>query len=225
MGWFSRYNKTNFEAGGCILEDIPLGADVVLAADKFMSPRKIDFRDMLLASDDQGQTSQCVGFSVAGVVEFWHWRKSHYPKQFDAVAIYNEAKKIDGQPNIKGTWPKFGVQAAVNLGFIKGKGKYVPNTINDIKFTLHEHGVFIGGFMINSDWNHVDKKTGLIRSTKYATKRGGHAIVCAGYDDKGLYIGNSWSSNWGIHGFAILEWEQVEEQFMNGMVIEVCNIE
>jgi len=30
---------------------------------------------------------------------------------------------------------------------------------------------------------------------------------------------NSWSVNYGIHGFCILGWEQVQKQFMNGMVI------
>jgi len=226
MGWFnkfSKYNKTNFKAGGCLIADIPMGADLVKADHKFVAPRRIDYRDMLVASSDQGQTSECVGYSCAGLAEFWHWRREHYPKQFSGSAIYAEAKKLDGSPNVKGTWPKFGVQAAINLGFLKGKAKYIPSSINDIKFTLHEFGPFVGGFMIDTNWNYVDKKTGLIRNIPGATKLGGHCVVIAGYSDygtsAGIFLQNSWSASYGIHGFCILGWEQVEKQFMNGMII------
>jgi hypothetical protein len=220
MGLFSKYNKTNFEGGGCMLEDIPLGAETVEKDKNFIAPRKIDYRDMLLPTNDQGQTPHCVGYSTAGMVEFWHWKKNHFPKQFDGDAIYAEAKRLDGSPNVKGTWPKYGIKAAMNLGFISGKPKYVDSSIQDIKFTLHEYSVFVGGFMITTDWNIVDKKTGFIKNSKNAQKRGGHAVCIAGYsDNEGLYIHNSWSVNWGIYGFAILGWEQVEKQFMNGIVI------
>ena len=216
---FSKYKKTNFEAGGCLMEDIPMGADMVRTDPKFIAPRRIDYRDMLAPSSNQQQTPHCVGYSTAGVCEFWHWKKEHYPKQFDGDAIYFEAKKLDGSPSVNGTWPKFGVQAAMNLGFIKGKTKYIPNIIDDIKFTLHEIGVFVGGFMITTDWNIVDKNTGLIKNSGDATKRGGHAVAVCGYSDIGLYIQNSWSGTYGCHGFCILGWEQTQEQFMNGMVI------
>ncbi len=219
MGLFSRYNKTNFEAGGCFMEEIPMGADVVSTVDQFIAPRRIDYRDMLLVSSDQGQTPHCVGYSTAGCCEFWYWRKNHYPKQFDGDAIYAEAKKLDGAPSAQGTWPKFGVQAAMNLGYINGISKYVPNTINDIKFTLHEHGVFVGGFKITTDWNIVDKNTGLIKNTPGAKVRGGHAVCVCGFGDEGLYIQNSWGSNYGNYGFCLLGWHQVQQQFMNGMVI------
>jgi len=221
MGWFSRYNKTNFEAGGCVLEDIPLGADVVLAADKFLAPRKIDSRDMLLTSSNQGQTPHCVGYSTAGYCEFIHWKIQHYPEQIDGDAIYAEAKKLDGSPNINGTWPKFGVEAAINLNLIKGKGKYIPSTRKDIQFALHQYGVCIAGLMITTEWNQVEKKTGMIIDLgNQAVKRGGHAILLCGYDDQGVYIQNSWGTEWGLYGFGMLRWSQFDKQFMNGMVIE-----
>lgn len=214
-----KYKKTNFESGGCIIEDIPMGSEVVDKAKKFIAPRKIDLRDMLISSSNQGETHNCVGYSTAGCCEFWHWKKKHYPLQFDGDAIYKEAKKIDGSPHINGTWIRYGVQASINLGFINGKGKYVPNTINDIKFTLHEHGPFVGGFMITTDWNIVNKKTGLIKSTEGAFLIGAHAVTVCGFSNDGLMLQNSWSDTYGIYGFCILGWEQVQKQFMNGMVI------
>ena len=73
--------------------------------------------------------------------------------------------------------------------------------------------------MITTDWNFVDKKTGMIKNTPGAKTRGGHAVALCGYSDDGVYIQNSWSNTYGIHGFCILSWEQAKSQFMNGMVI------
>lgn len=220
MGLFTRYKKTNFEAGGCIIEDIPMGAPVVRSDKKFIAPRKIDYRDMLVASSDQGQTPHCVGFSVAGCCEFWHWKKEHYPKQFDGDAIYAEAKKIDGSPEVGGTWPKFGVQAAIKLGFIKGKGKYIDSPMKDVMFALHQYSVCIGGFMITDEWNKVEASNGkIIDLGNRAVKRGGHCVLICGYDKDGVYIQNSWGTGWALHGFALLSWAQFSRQFMNGMII------
>jgi len=220
MGWFTRYSKTNFEAGGCVIEDIPMGADIVLTAQKFTAPRKIDSRDMLVTSSNQGQTPHCVGYSTAGYCEYYHWKNEHYPKQLDGDAIYAKAKKYDKSPQVKGTWPKFGVQAAVKLGLITGKGKYIPNTRNDVKFALHQYGVCIAGFMITDEWNKVAKINGIISDFgNRAVKRGGHCVLICGYDESGVYIQNSWGEGWGLHGFGMLKWKQFDRQFMNGMVI------
>jgi len=219
MSLFSKYQKTDFDGGGCMIEEIPLGADIVTTAPRFMAPRKIDYRDMLVSSSNQGQTPHCVGYSTAGCCEFWHWKKEHYPKQFNGDAIYAEAKKLDGSPDVNGTWTKYGVKAAMNLGYITGKSKYVNKGVDNIKFALHEYSPFVAGFIITTDWNIVNKKNGLIKNTPNAQKSGGHAVLCVGYDDVGLYLQNSWGEKWGIYGFGILGWEQVKSQFMNGMVI------
>lgn len=220
MGLFSRYNKTNFDAGGCMLEEVPMGADIVLAAQKFMAPRKIDSRDMLLTSSNQGQTPHCVGYSTAGYCEFIHWKTHHYPEQMDGDAVYAEAKKMDGSPNVNGTWPKFGVRAAINLGLIQGNGKYVQKGRKNVKFALHQYGVCVAGFMITTEWNKVEKKSGLIVDMgNNAQNRGGHAVLLCGYDNTGVYIQNSWGTEWGLHGFGLLRWSQFDRQFMSGMVI------
>ena len=222
-----KYNKTKFEAGGLIPEEIPLGdPQIYKANEKFRAPRKIDFRDMCLASSNQGQSPHCVGYATAGFIEVQNWRTKHYPEQVDGDAIYAEAKKLDGNPNAKGTWLTFGIQASINLGLIKGKERKILANREDVKFALHEYGVCISAFMINDDWNYVERKNGLIRNTPNSKQLGGHAVLLCGYDDTGVYIQNSWSEQWGIHGFAILSWEQFDKQFKNAMVIEPsCNHE
>jgi len=214
----SKYNKTNFKAGGLIFGDIPRGAEKLSKEPKFVAPRKIDFRDMCLKSDDQGRTSQCAGFATAGFIEVQNWKSKHYPEQVDAPAIYKEAKRIDGYTG-EGTMLDDAVKASINLKFANGHGIYISNTIDDIKFAIHQYGVCIAGFMITDEWNEVEKETGFIRIIEKPTKRGGHAVLLCGYDDNGIYIQNSWGESWGIYGFGILRWNQFSQQLMQAMVI------
>lgn len=222
MGLFSKYNKTNFEGGGLMIEEVALSDPQIYRADKkFVAPRKIDSRDMCLASSNQGSTPHCVGYSTAGFCEIEFWKRSHYPKQISGDDVYKEAKKLDGRADVGGTWLRFGVQAALNLGVIKGEPKKIPTNKNDLKFALHEYGAAVCAFMITNEWNQVNKKNGMIRDLGDKAKtRGGHAVLCVGYDDSGVYIQNSWGSEWGIHGFCILPWKLFDKQFKNAMVIK-----
>lgn len=222
MLWLKKYKKTNFKAGGCILEETtPKGFSKIKTSDKFVAPRKIDSRDMLLTSSHQGGSPHCVGYSTAGYCEFVHWKTKHYPQQIDGDHIYFEAKKLDNSPNVRGTWIKYGIQASINLNLIQGKGKLIPSNMQDIKFALHQYGVCIAGFRITNEWDKVERKTGIISDFgDKAKKRGGHAVLLCGYDSKGIYIQNSWGEEWGLHGFALLKWHQFDKQFKYAMVIE-----
>jgi len=226
FSFFSKYNKTNFKAGGLITFDTPLSRmadrEAILTAPNFVAPRKIDNRDMCLATSDQFQTPHCAGYSAAGYCEFQHWKKEHYPEQLDGDAIYEAAKKIDGIPNQAGTYLWSAMDAAISKGLIKGRGKSVNATQQDVKFALHEYGVCMGGLMITTDWNEVEKKTGIIKYTPGAATLGGHAILFCGFDDIGVYIQNSWSENWGIYGFGILRWEQFLTQIMTARVVDIA---
>lgn len=174
---------------------------------------------MCLPSNDQGQTSQCAAFATAGFIEVHNWKVKHYPEQVDAPSIYREAKHIDGYPG-EGTMLKDAIQAAINLKFASGRGAYINNTINDVKFAIHQYGVCIAGFVITNEWNEVEKNTGFIRDLGGgAVKRGGHAVLLCGYDENGIYIQNSWGEIWGISGFGTLRWRQFSDQLMQAMII------
>jgi len=212
--------KTNFK-GGYLHLDKPLSSSSVhVTHDKFIAPRKIDNRDMCIATSNQYHTPHCAGYATAGFIEFVNWKKYHFPKQVDGDAIYKEAKKTDPNKN-EGTSLFHAAKAASRLGFISGSNKYINGSMNDVKFALHEFGMCIGGFAITDEWNSVDKKTGIIDEFGVKAKSlGGHAVLITGYDGVGVYIQNSWGSNWGIHGFAILRWRSFHKQFFNGMVFE-----
>jgi len=226
FSFFSKYNKTNFKAGGLITFDTPLSKiadrEAILTAPNFVAPRKIDNRDMCLSSSNQYQTPHCAGYSAAGYCEFQHWKKEHFPEQIDGDAIYLAAKKIDGIPNQEGTYLWSAIDAAISKGLIVGKGKNVNASQQDVKFALHEYGVCLAGFMITTDWNEVDKKTGIIKNSSNAATRGGHAILLCGFDSTGVYIQNSWGEEWGIYGFGILRWEQFNKQIMSARVVAMA---
>lgn len=217
---FSRYNKTNFKAG-YLLEDLtPLStSEIHTRAPQFVAPRRLDFRDMCVRSSNQGNTPHCCGFGTAGYLEIQNWRIKHYPEQINGHAIYDEAKKLDGY-NGDGTFIRYAVQAAMNLGLVEGNPKHIRNDRTDLKFAIHQYCACIGAFKITDEWNMVEKRTGIISDFgNNARIIGGHCVLIVGYDDKGIYIQNSWSEDWALFGFALLPWELFDRQFIEGMVI------
>jgi len=229
-----KYRKSNFHGGDLLEEITPRGElDVISIPEQFISPRRIDSRDMCLSSSNQGDTPRCAGYSMAGYIEYHNWKTLHYPSQIDGDLIYAEAKRIDGNNN-PGTYLISASTASINLGLIKGTPKLVnyPSVnesniasslkkIISIKFALHQYGVALAGFRITDEWDWVDKRNGLIRNLgDKAIDKGGHAVLLAGYDSEGVYIQNSWG-DWGHYGFAILSWEQYVKQIMQAMAIEI----
>lgn len=210
--------KTNFKAGGLIIEDIPSSATYVKTPDKFVAPKKLDFRDMCIETSDQATTPHCVGYSTAGYIEVQNWRRNHYPEQIDGDAIYYEAKKLDNYAG-DGTWIKYAVTAANNLELIQGTAEYVNNDRQKFKFAIHEKCVCISSFVITNEWNRVGRDGIIPNWGNNIITLGGHAVLCCGFDDFGVYLQNSWSYNWGLYGFALLSWEQFDRQFQHGIII------
>lgn len=220
MFGFSKYKKTNFEAGYCLADTQPLVAERALCAtSQFVAPKRIDNRDMCLRSSNQGNLPHCAGYSTAGYIEFQNWKNKHYPEQVDGDLIYSEAKKLDGMPNVNGTILRCAAQGAINAGLIKGEIKQIPKSEIDIQFAIHQYGVCVAGLMITDEWNLLEKNTGKISILKNPVKIGGHAILFCGYDTDGIYIQNSWGENWGIYGFGILSWKQFSDQIMDACII------
>jgi len=220
MIFFNDNKRTNFLAGGLRPPRRLKVAENTLVTDpRFVAPRRIDHRDYCIQTSNQSQTPECAAYSTAGFIEVKNWMKNHYPEQVNPDPIYNEAKKLDDD-NSPGTSLDNACQAAFNLKLITGSLNFVEDDINSIKFAIHTNLVMIGGLMITDEWNYVNTKTGLIPNYEDKAKQiGGHGILICGYDDNGIYIQNSWGSNWGLYGFAILSWAQVEKQFSYGVVI------
>lgn len=217
---FLKYKKTNFVGGGLMMpRTLKVDRQMVVKSPQFVAPKKLDFRDMCIQTSDQGQFPKCAAYATAGNIEVLNWKKMHYPEQVNPDPIYAEAKRLDGNTN-DGTSLDHAAQAAINLGLIKGEIQFIDTNIDSMKFAIHTNTTFIGGFMITDEWNRVNSETGEISNYgDCAKKLGGHAVLVVGHSDVGLYIQNSWSSEWGIYGFALIPWAQVGKQYMYGVVV------
>jgi hypothetical protein len=219
------FQQTDYKAGFLKIPELRFrlgvsASESLVLPDGFVSPRKIDNRDLCLQSSNQGNTPQCAAYSAAGFIEVLDWKIKGHPKQIDPYPLYKEAKTIDGDPSGEGTTLEAITQAALRLKLIDGQVKLFRNDFNLIKYTIHRYGSCILGFMITNEWNYTSTKTGRISDFGIkSVKLGGHAIYGCGFDQEGLYIQNSWGPDWGLYGFALIPWKQVAQQFVYGAVI------
>lgn len=213
------FKKTNFQAGFLNLK-INGASNVVFCTtpQNFIAPPKLDFRDMCLQTNNQGQLPHCAGYATSGFCEVQNWKSKHYPEQLDGDKCYEKAKELEGQI-YDGTTLEYAAQAAIELNYIQGAPKLISRTINDVKFAVHQYSCCIGGFLITSDWNMCNIKTGIIPQSENPSVLGGHAVLICGYDQNGVYIQNSWSQEWGLYGFCFLSWQQFSQQYVYAMVI------
>lgn len=189
-------------------------------AEQQIVPAYLDARSRLLPSSDQGQTSQCVAYSVAGWVEFVRWKFYGIADQIDPNPIFKRAKDIDGLGGGEGTTLEAGVQAAVDLGLI-------PSAVNvraitsaqEVQRALHRYDVMIGAFMCTEGWMNATPD-GWIFSGK--EKLGGHAVLMTGYalrDDPPYYqLQNSWGEKQGWRGFNRMALHVFDDTFIYGLV-------
>ena len=69
---------------------------------------------------------------------------------------------------------------------------------------LAEVGVLYATATVHAGWNEVDARTGVIPGPERKAVLGGHAFAIVGYDQRGLWIQNSWGETWGLRGFALV---------------------
>jgi hypothetical protein len=217
--------RTCFKAGGLLVDKPDLllattGADT----SNLQAPLYVDNRGLLLPADNQGDKPWCAAYTMATVIEIAKWKKTRERVTIDPAPIYVKAKLHDGN-NDPGTYLDSVFVAARKLGLIpESASMRALRTRNDVKFAIREFEVCLLGLMITDGWNDVNLRTGYIGNGKQ--KLGGHAIAGCWYNDtpgardNGIGIGNSWGLSWGVNGFGRLTWEQFDEQFMYGLVVE-----
>jgi C1A family cysteine protease len=186
-------------------------------------PNTMDMRDLVLKTEDQGMTSMCAAYTATSWIEGILWRKTGKPVDFDPVMLYNEVKKFDGIPYDGGTTLDAVLIGMINLGWIKDHGKEDIKlffTSNELKKAIHRYGTCLIGLNITEDWEKHDGK--LVLEKANGKSLGGHAIICVGYNNVGVFIQNSWGFKWGKYGFACIAWDVFDKEFMCGAYIKNC---
>ena len=184
----------------------------------FQCPRWLDNRPYMLPSDDQGNTSMCAAFAIAGLIEAHTWRTSHIPKPVDAPRIYAEAKANFDQSRGEGTTFEAVYKAAVSLALLPGRTAMIwIDRASDIPFALHKHGVVLAGFNCTAGWMNPTVDGWIAPDSAVL---GGHAVALCWFDrSTGVGFQNSWSERWGVRGFGRMTWGQVETQFQQACAI------
>ena len=189
----------------------------LLAGGALVVPRRVDNRSLLLRTSDQGSTSECAAYAMAGVIEFERWRDLGVYEQVDPHPIYQLAKEIDAD-NQPGTSLNSVLQAAEDLGLIRViKDLVVVDDANAMMRAVHRHGVLLAGFEIDDGWMDV-RPDGWI--TQSFGQTGGHAEVICGFDQDEDWVGcqGSWGDeSYGWRGFVRMHFDLFRKQYRYGL--------
>ena len=185
-------------------------------------PSSLDMRDLVLRTENQGQTSMCAAYTATSWLESLMWRRTGIAKDYDPKQLYEYAKKIDGVPDQDGTTLNAVMEGMIDLGWCEGCAKkdiiYIYND-RQLRRALHRYVTALLGLTISSDWyDHRD----LVLRSYSGSIEGGHAVICTGYNDVGVFIQNSWGTDWGKYGFACITWDVFNHQFMYGAYLRNC---
>jgi len=150
---------------------------------------------------NQGNEPICVGASTATLKEEKERREQNFIN-FDMRWIYKECKKIDGLPNMRGTYFRSGLKVLQKTGAKPlNEGDYEPYRIGgyikveanaqSIKQAIYEYGVVLAGFRgSNQGW-----KDEFIRPPKVGEQMWGHATALIGWNEQYIIGQNSWGEN------------------------------
>lgn len=193
------------------------------ADDGYSYPLTLDMRDLVLKTENQGKTNMCAAYTATSWLESLLWRRTGKPIDYDPIVLYKKAKTLDGMPNEEGTTLDAVMYAMIDLGWLKGCDKndvvFIYNS-NQLKRAIHRYGTCLLGFNISNRWyDHTEK---LIFNDLTGKSEGGHAVICTGYNEVGVFIQNSWGVEWGKYGFACISWEVFNRQFMIGAYFKNC---
>ena len=158
---------------------------------------------------DQNGFPHCVGYAGAGLKQEKELRE-RISKVFDGDWIYKKCKKIDGIPNMAGTYLRIVLKILQKQGAkpidqpeseaikyrIGGYAKVDDLSFEGLKKAIYVNGILLAGFIgSNTGW-----QSAYIKPPKAGEKTWGHAIILIGYNKDYIIGQNSWSKNWGDKG-------------------------
>jgi hypothetical protein len=188
-------------------------------------PEHEDYRAEMLKTDNQGASSMCAAYAMAGCIEWWNWKQYDLVKQIDPKPIYETAKRLDGFPDEEGTTLEAVVRAAFELDLMDiDIASLQVVRLEDVKRALHKHGPMLSAFTIHEGWQKA-AADGWIQDS--GDVLGGHAVVLTGYSTVELpnyfSLQNSWGdAMYGWKGFARMAPAQFAKEFAYGLVWEVA---
>lgn len=186
-----------------------------VAPEQFQPPRAVGNWEYFLVPEEQGQLPYCAAFAECAILQAaaWRSRRFGYPVQFDEVAIYKEAKEIDGDEQDGTSLESVIAAARLQVGAVIETVE--SDTPEDAAWIIHQFGAMLVGMQIDEGWNHP-RKDGLI--DPLGDDLGGHAVVASWYDLDQRVLGgpNWWGKDWGKNGYWAMNMSDFARQFVYG---------
>lgn len=191
----------------------------LITLDGIVNPLKIDNRQLMAPTDNQGNIPGCAGWSACTLAESLYWKHTGKIIQLDAAQVYAKAKTLDGMPNEEGTYLETSLQAAIQLCALDQNYRIgilnndkTKNTIEQTKFLVHKYDFLQAGFIIDEGWYSCTNQHYILKS--YGQSLGGHAVNIAGYDELGFYVLNQWGRDFGAKGYCIMPYDIFLKELM-----------
>lgn len=194
-----------------LIASLPLAA---AATDKWVVPRHCDQMHYTLPTDYQGNVPSCVGQAFSKNVEAWRWAEQDICEQVDGLAIYRRAKELDGDHD-NGTTLTSGLVAAKQLWGLDGLKLHVFSPLS-AKYAIHRCRGYVAAFQAREDW----VLDGVVEVGK-GDILGPHAVWACGYDERALWIQNSYGTSVGWQGYQRVPWEVFERDHLYGLAVDM----
>ena len=178
---------------------------------------------------NQGAEPKCVAFSTASLKMHQEFKEHKKYYTFDPHWLYGECKKVDGIPDVGGTYLRVALKIVQENGYLakaeryklkKDTGfkieKYVRLTSKQqIKEAIYHVGPVVFGIAVDEG---IYKPVRGIVPEPGGENLGGHAMTITGYDDnkkcqgsRGAFlIKNSWGRNYGSKGYIWLPYSHFD---------------
>ena len=221
------------------IPDIIDNRDFILGnyLEKKRLPKIIDYTSQMTGVRDQGKEGTCVGYAtVCGVKEYQDRKEYGDYVTLSPEWVYKECKKIDGIPDVNGTYIRTAMKILATKGVprewcckqkipcagldksgerfkIAGYAR-ISNSIESLKDALYQTGPLAVGIYIYS--NMYEVKLGILPDPE-GSPVGGHAICLVGYNDnkEQFRFKNSWGISWGINGYGFLPYSYAEKALID----------
>lgn len=196
-----------------------------------------DFKTWGVPVLDQGQEGACTGFGLATVANYLLRRRKIVsdPSAVSPRMLYEMARRYDEWPGedysgssargaMKG-WHKHGICGEACWPYI---GKPKDQRLNEVRSSdalkrplgayyrvnhkdlvamhsaMAEVGILYATAQVHEGWDRVNKNGNIPFMEKVL---GGHAFAIVAYNTTGFWIQNSWGSDWGKEGFALITYD------------------
>lgn len=173
-------------------------------------PPRVSLESVVGPAQNQGETPQCVCYSMAALKHYDLWQGQQNWAAFEPSPIYAACKARDGSSDEDGTTIRDAFKVAVKQGLRDENGglhnvlAYARlESVEEIYHALSLGKVVMLGLQIAASLSQLGRAAIVAVESAFA---GGHCMLVVGYDaaHKLLRVRNSWGADWADNGHCLL---------------------